>query len=238
MSAGWKVHKVRIRGFWFWCFPDQLLILTVGGCGSERFEIQTRFCVQHLRSLDLDSRGLLKKGKNKKSNRVNGKKIKQIICLGSAGALDRRLKTGDLVCATRVIPHPFPEDLRQTPRRHDLSPTVPSWVYGECGSFSSIGYETSKEIIKILKPKEKNHSLHFGPLVSVNREVVSYEDKMRIFKDTGGAAVALEGFGGMKAAQCQDLFFTEIRVITDQASGDVHGSFRKTFRGVWKNWVN
>ena len=79
MSVGWKFHKTQMRGFWFWHFPDQSLILSVGGCGQNQFEAGVHFCIRHLGN------------------------IKHIFCLGSAGALQQGLKPGDLVCATRVI---------------------------------------------------------------------------------------------------------------------------------------
>lgn len=186
MSFGWEFHRVQRQGFWFWCFPGKSLVLAVGGYGQNRFETATHFCIQHLGP------------------------IKNIFCLGSAGALQSGLKPKNIICATQVIKYNSHQDM----------------------SSSFVVCETSEDILEILGMKAKNHSLYFGPVVSVDAEVTDFDSRSRIQRDTGGLAVACEGAGGGRAAQLHGLPFTEIRAVTDQAMENVHLDFKKNLKGA------
>ncbi len=136
--------------------------------------------------------------------------IRRVFCLGSAGALQQGLKPKDLVCATQVIQY----------NRHQNSFSNP------------VVYEASRDVIEVLEMKAKNHSLYFGPIVSVDDEVADDDSKTRIYRDTGGMAVAWEGPGGGRAAKFYGLPFTEIRTITDEAGEDVHLEFQENLQGA------
>lgn len=136
--------------------------------------------------------------------------VKHIFCLGSAGALQNSLKPKDLVCATQIIQYNY---------HQKMSP-------------NSIIYEISKDVVKTLETRAKNHSLYFGPIVSIDGEVADDKRRTRIYRETGGMAVACEGIGGVRAAQSHRLPFTEIRTITDQAIENVHLEFQKNLEGA------
>ena len=96
-------------------------------------------------------------------------------------------------------------------------------------------YEPPMKIIKALRLKAKDHPIHFGPVVSFQKEVVKTDQRNQIFKTTGGLVVAREGAGSVKASQAHDLPLIEIRAITDRASEESYLEFQKNLKQSMEN---
>ena len=205
-TAGWKPEKSQHQGFWFWHFPKLSLILVVCGCGQDLFETKARFCLQYL------------------------KDIHHILCVGSAGALKPDLKTGDLICSTKTIQYKM-----DTVPNRKISNLKPARTNDKDFLSTTFPHPTSEQIIRTLKTMIKNHPLHFGPIISVDKDVLNKKHRDRIHRETGGWAVAHEGVCGAKIAKNNRLPFTEIRAITDLASGKVHQDFHKNLQSAMKN---
>lgn len=127
------------------------------------------------------------------------KKVDHIICLGAAGGL--QCEVLDLVCATDIFEHDYKELFTaQKPPLHKVDE-------------------------KTLKHLETSGCL-FGRIASGDEDIVTKERAEELIKETEATAVAWEGAGGARVAAFNNIPYTEIRGITDNARESVAQSFQ------------
>ena len=128
--------------------------------------------------------------------------VSYVVSVGTAGGLDKSLKTGDIVVGCDFVQHDF-----------DVSSVIPDCEPGQVPGMPLL-LQTLPEEMEALLPKED--TVYFGTIVSGDKFI---ED-----------ASTLEGFNPMavdmeSAAMAQVCLryntpFLSIRVITDMADGD------------------
>lgn len=147
---------------------------------------------------------------------VENPKVKTLICVGAAGAINQDLKIGDVIIGLKSIEHDYKERFVE----NTLLPM------GELdGSF----LQKAKEIQKKLA------YLHLGVIASGDEDIISEDRAKEIFQLTEASAVAWEGIGGYKACNILGKNFIEVRGITDHCGGTAAFDFKQNLNLAMKN---
>ena len=152
--------------------------LACGGHGKAQFAVHT----QHL--LEVLSR--------------NDEPPDLVIYAGAAGALDGRLRIGDVVAGLETVEHDYNLKFCTRP-----SPRFP----GDPDALTHL--RTAAD--------ERAFDLHFGILASGDEDVVDAARGRHLREATGAVAVAWGGAGGARACGFNGVPFLELRGITDTA---------------------
>lgn len=136
-----------------------------------------------------------------------------IIFSGVAGALDEKLKVGDLVFATSLCQHDV-----------DIS------AFGHALGFIPEGkrfYESDKTICDLAKgiAKQMNLNIAEGVIASGDQFIASKQKKEWIIKEFGAIAVEMEGASVACVCDNLNIPFCIFRSISDGADGDANISF-------------
>lgn len=129
-----------------------------------------------------------------------------VLCVGASGGLKPELGLGDIVVATETVEH----DIRKYSR--SLMPR-----------FSS--NEALLGRFRALAKKQREFSIHFGPVASGDEDIMTEERKTELREQTGAIAVAWEGAGGARACRFSHLPFSEVRGISDSADHKAEDDF-------------
>lgn len=129
------------------------------------------------------------KFEEKLSNITTDRLYQRVLLVGGAGALRPNLKIGDVVVASEIV------------RGDQVEARTPA---------------KGPALIDISSTK-KAYDTHVGPIVTVTSPVASKEERGRIRNQTGGIAVAMEGWFVSEIAKKMGCDFLEIRLITDLA---------------------
>jgi adenosylhomocysteine nucleosidase len=169
------------------------LTVACGGTGKAQFALQTQYLIDGLPSLEL------------------------VICAGAAGALDERLRVGDVIVAEKTVEHDFRNRFSQRP--------LPSFS----GSAKAIAN------LKRLLPLEDGFRLFFGIIASGDEDIVDNDRRQSLRKSTDALAAAWEGAGGARACRFNGVDFLEIRGITDSADKHAVADFETNLALAMEN---
>lgn len=174
-------HSVgRIEGFYF---PKLRLFCVRGGHGKVEFAIRSQHLLERLPNCE------------------------KVFLLGTAGSLNSRLKTGDLVVATSTLEHDFKLKFVQRP--------LPEFF----GSPELLGLAQQFQ--------SKNFLLHFEKVASGDEDVLESSRAQEITGITNAVAVAWEGAGLGRVARFNQISHLEIRAISDFADNMAVKDFYK-----------
>lgn len=137
------------------------------------------------------------------------KNIEHLYCVGSAGALHPQVNNLDLVCATKIVEHDNKDKTDKMPEYHCYLPS------NKKGTF--------------------NFQVHQGLIASGNEDITSPQRAEELSQQTQALAVAWEGAGGARTAKANNIPYTEVRAITDNARTHVKESFNKNLKPAIKN---
>jgi adenosylhomocysteine nucleosidase len=119
--------------------------------------------------------------------------IQSIICGGTAGALSKDLKVGDIVVGESTFEHDF-----KVRSRHIPPPNFPA------------------DPQLLLKWRALNTlPLIFGKIASGDEDVLSAERRAELHGESQALCVAWEGAGGARASRFLKKPYIEVRVVTD-----------------------
>ncbi len=159
----------------------------------------------------------------------------ELIFTGVAGAVDARLRIGDIVVATGLFQH----DLDGSPLFQALEvPLLGQSVFpsderlrARCVAASEA---FAKEITKTLNPNTlsalgiENPTVYEGPIASGDQFISSRAELARIAAlEPGALCVEMEGAAVAQVAYEHDIPFTVVRVISDSAEEDAAIDFTR-----------
>lgn len=127
--------------------------------------------------------------------------IKNILCLGTAGALSSQLKATEVVLGEFTLEYDF-----RVRARDVQAPKFPASA-------------------ELLKPFPSN--IPRGIIASGDEDVMSEERRQQLLKETNALCVAWEGAGAARAARHLGKKFLEIRGISDSAGSSVLQEFEQ-----------
>jgi adenosylhomocysteine nucleosidase len=143
-----------------------------------------------------------------------------VICLGAAGSLADYLEVGDIVVATETVEHDV--------RKRFVAQPLPRFA-------------ADRAIIDSLAQVPRvslSFPIHFGIVASGDEDVVDFERKRSLRRETDGIAVAWEGAGGAKACRFSGVSFIEVRGITDAADEGAPSDFEQNLNLAMENLVS
>jgi adenosylhomocysteine/aminodeoxyfutalosine nucleosidase len=140
-------------------------------------------------------------------------KTEKILFSGVAGAINRNLKIGDLIYATKVAQH----DLNITAFGHPLGYVPEGSVFVKSDDYlNSIAEKVAKELnIKLAK----------GIIVTGDQFINSQEKKDLIFKEFQADAIEMEGSSIAVVCDSLNIPFFIIRAISDSADNGADFDF-------------
>ncbi len=162
--------------------PELQAIFSVGGQGKAQFAIQTQYLLNHIEN------------------------IGSVICAGSAGGLDEKLRLNDVVLGIKTIEHDFHLKFFSRPKPE---------------------FEGNKEQIeKISRLNSPNFQTFAGSILSGDEDIIDTTRAKALRHETQALAVAWEGAGGARACLFNSVPFLEVRGITDMACSDTPVDFK------------
>jgi adenosylhomocysteine nucleosidase len=182
-EKGYVASSEQVKNQTIYKVKELNLICAEGGHGKVQFAIQSQFLVDSL------------------------KNIKNLICFGMAGSLNKNVKVFDVVIATKTIEHDY--------HLKFIKQNQPE-VMGD---------------IKLIEKLQKlnlntKFKLHFGPIASGDEDILEAIRVQELEKKTKALAVAWEGIGGGKVARFNKISFLEIRGISDMADENTVNDFK------------
>ncbi len=171
--------------------PTLNIFVAAAGHGKTQFAIQTQYILQ------------------------NQKGIKQILGIGSAGALTEETAVGDVVISRQTVEHDYTEKFSPAP-----SPRF-------------AGDQKLVEIAGRIRPK--GFRVHIGNIASGDEDVIDQLRAEELYQLTQGLAVAWEGAGLARAAQFMKTPHLEVRAITDFANKNTPVDFQANLKLAMKN---
>ena len=132
-----------------------------------------------------------------------------VINTGVGGALDRELKTGDIVIADKLC-------------QYDMDTSPIGDPKGLISGINKIYFDTDSRAAKILVSAAESLGLSakVGTIATGDRFVASPEDKNKILSVFPAAACEMEGGAIAHAAYINNTPFIVIRAISDSADGE------------------
>jgi adenosylhomocysteine nucleosidase len=140
-----------------------------------------------------------------------------VICAGAAGALVDTLAVGDVVIATETVEHDI--------HNHFGPPLLPRF---------SGAAPVIESLHGVILPRN-TFTVHFGPIISGDEDVVAVERQAALRQRTDALAVAWEGAGGARACQFNAVPFVEIRGVTNGANSSAAADFRANLQTAMRN---
>ncbi|MCO5113926.1 MAG: 5'-methylthioadenosine/S-adenosylhomocysteine nucleosidase [Bdellovibrionaceae bacterium] len=179
------------QGQKIYLLPEKNLAIMVGGHGKVNFALACARALQFFSG------------------------VKQLWCVGSAGALSSSLNVGDVILAEKTTEHDF--------KSSALDHKNPE-------------FQVSESLLIELKNKAQNtKQIKFGSIASGDEDIVSEERARELYEQTGALAVAWEGAGGARACQGLSVDFVELRAITDLANAQTLNDFAIHLKPAMKN---
>ena len=131
-----------------------------------------------------------------------------LVVAGAAGALDPRLRPGDVVLATESVEHDYKTRFHGVgpPPRHPASDAL------------------RREILSA--QPDRPFSLYQGPIAGGDEDIVDAARAAEVRGLTDALCVAWEGPAGARVAAFNRVPFAEVRTVTDAADGAAAESYR------------
>lgn len=186
---------------------DKKIILVKSGIGK----VNMASCAQHL---------------------IGEFSVDVLINIGVGGAINHKLKIGDLVIAKDLVQYDF-----------DLSAF--KYPIGFIPDVEKKFFESDKKILelaeKFCSEQEKNtdnkNNIYFGRIASGDRFVCDPKDKEFIRKNFDADCVEMEGAAAAQVAFLNNIPFVVIRVISDSANSNAVESYNQSVDSVTKNYL-
>lgn len=144
-------------------------------------------------------------------------KITHLFFTGVAGALDSRLKVGDIVISTDTA-------------QHDMDTTAFGDPIGVIPRMEESFFKADEALLQIAKDITKNiteYQILFGRIASGDQFISTKEGKEKIQRTVSGICAEMEGAGVAQACFLNDVPFLIIRAISDGADDDAFDSYEK-----------
>ena len=140
-----------------------------------------------------------------------------LICTGVAGAVNPRLKTGDIVISEKTLQHDFnpgdPELLKKFRKR---------WVQADAG------------LVKLAREAAREAGLadrcHAGKVLTGDQAIVSRERRQWLWKTFRGDCVDMESAAVAQVCRLNAVPWVVVRAISDSAEEDSVAEFRRNLR--------
>ena len=167
-------------------FPGLGFCLARGGHGKVQFAVHTQYLLERT------------------------PKVRSVICAGVAGALDVKLKFGEIVLASETIEHDYKERFDRMPL-----PRFP----GDPKLLSSLK-------VKKFSSGLTRFRIHVGIIASGDEDIISPKRARQLRRETKAIAVAWEGAGCARVCRFYEKRFLEVRSITDHANASSSSDFK------------
>lgn len=186
---------------------DKKIILVKSGIGK----VNMASCAQHL---------------------IDKFDVDVLINLGVGGAINNKLKIGDLVIAKDLVQYDF-----------DLSAF--KYQIGFIPDIEKKFFDADKKILelaeKFCSEQEKNmdneNNIYFGRIASGDKFICDQKDKEFIRKNFDADCVEMEGAAAAQVAFLNNIPFAAIRVISDSANSNAVKSYNQFVDSVTKNYL-
>ena len=186
---------------------DKKIILVKSGIGK----VNMASCAQHL---------------------IDKFNIDVLINIGVGGAINDKLKVGDLVVAKDLVQYDF-----------DLSAF--KYQIGFIPEADKVFFDSDKKILELAEKfnseQEKNaddkNNIYFGRIASGDRFVCDQKDKDFIRKNFDADCVEMEGASAAQVAFLNNVPFAVIRAISDGANSNAVESYNQSVDSVTKNYL-
>lgn len=134
---------------------------------------------------------------------------KLIINTGVGGALDKTLKTGDIVIAKRLV-------------QHDMDTSALGDPKGLVSGINTVYFEADSRAVSILQDAAASLSLSYlsGTVATGDKFISDCSDKERIAGDFSALACEMEGCAIAHTAFVNNTPFAVVRAISDSADGN------------------
>jgi adenosylhomocysteine nucleosidase len=138
-----------------------------------------------------------------------------IICCGVAGALNPKLKIGDIVIAERALQHDFdlgePDLLKKLRKR---------WVKADRG-LVELAVEAGKDL-------GFEDRIYVGRVLTGDQAIVTQERRQWLWDSFRGDCVEMEGAAVAQVSQLNDTPFLIVRAISDSAAENSVKEFKQS----------
>lgn len=186
---------------------DKKIILVKSGIGK----VNMALCAQHL---------------------IDKFNVDILVNIGVGGAINNKLKVGDLVVAKNLLQYDF-----------DLSAF--KYSMGFIPDIEKKFFDADKKILELAKKfcseREKNmdneNNIYFGRIASGDRFVCGQEDKEFIKKNFNADCVEMEGAAVAQVGFLNNIPFAVIRVISDDANSNAVAIYNQSVDAVIKNYL-
>ena len=139
--------------------------------------------------------------------------IKEVIGVGSCGALSKNLKTQDIVIGKKIIEHDYK-------KKFMASPSPPQ-------------FETSAHWL--LEIQKKYEESRFSVIASGDEDIMDKQRAFELRESTGADVVAWEGAGGARACLFAKVNYLEVRGVTDFSDSQTPQTFKECLEGTMTN---
>jgi len=191
-ALGLDSQEVNIGKLKVHCFTSLSVTIARGGHGKTQFGIQTQYLLDHAQ-FDL------------------------VICAGAAGALDPRVRVGDLIVATSTVEHDYNNKFVPRPKPRFTGDT-----------------ESIKQL-KALKMTHADFKVHFGVMAGGDEDIIDVKRGKELHNKHKALAVAWEGVGGARACVFSEVPYLELRGATDTANHEAPVVFYVNLKIVMRN---
>lgn len=158
---------------------------------------------------------------------INKYRPEIILNVGVAGAIDKKIKVGDIVISDYAIEYDF-----------DIS-AFPNRKKGEISGINTVSIpcckETSDKILKSAKKHLKNTSVHVGTILTGDQFINSKEKLKELKDEFGGLACDMETGSIAQVCFLNKVKFVAVRSISDTADSNSHIDFYSFLEKSSKN---
>ncbi|WP_073508227.1 5'-methylthioadenosine/adenosylhomocysteine nucleosidase [Streptobacillus notomytis] len=144
---------------------------------------------------------------------VNEFKVKKIYFSGVAGSTSSKLKIGDIVISTELQEYLF--DTTEFGYERGIIPRMETSIF------------KPKEMLKYAMMKLEGEKIYFGKIVSGDKFISDYEEKIKIGKEFTSLCVDMESASVAHCAYLLGVDFLIIRSISDTLTGKATMEFEK-----------
>ncbi|MEP7200888.1 MAG: 5'-methylthioadenosine/S-adenosylhomocysteine nucleosidase [Chloroflexota bacterium] len=150
-------------------------------------------------------------------------RVNEVICFGSAGALNPQCNVGDIIVARRVTQHDF---------RLMLTPTI----LGDRHTWLKTDARWSKRLLAA--GRRLGHTVALGSIVTGDQVIAASETRYRLWTEFRADCVEMEGAAVGIVCGLNDIPFAVVRGLTDRADEYETTSFRQRITDVSETVAN
>ncbi len=140
-----------------------------------------------------------------------------VFVMGVAGALDRKLKLGDVVISLDTV-------------QHDMDTSALGDPIGVIPRMTESYFKAEPKFVEIargLQDEIEGYALHFGRIASGDQFIATKEGVQHIIDTVQGTCAEMEGAAIAQACHLNHVPFLIIRAISDEADGNAAMSYEK-----------